>query len=191
MWPLGPLTLSHIEASITQISSCRFPYADSIVRQILSRGSIVRTPLCGFHRADKGAPSIERIPLSVSHRTYSIERIQSRAFYRANADFILRIPSDKFHCVHSIRRIPLCEFHRSESRRNRGKLSVSGFFYSIFPLCHREADQKRYLFVLIVITVCGGSKVESRGLSTSALCILTLLLFLSHVLCIIRPGPRP
>ena len=40
----------------------------------------------------------------------------------------------------------------------------------------------RYLFVFIMITVCGRSKAESRELSTSVLRILILLLSLSHVL---------
>lgn len=139
-------------------------------------------PSSAFHRAYP----IECIPSNVFHRAHSIKGILSCKCGFYLADSIGQVPLCAFHQANSS-----CKFHRSVSRRNRGKLSVSGFFSSIFPLCHREADQKRYLFVLIVITVCGGSKVESRGLSTSALCILTLLLFLSHVLCIIRPGPRP
>ena len=55
-----------------------------------------------------------------------------------------------------------------------------------FPLLHDwEADQMRDLLVIIMITVCGRNKVESRELSTSVLRILILLFSLSHVLYII------
>lgn len=51
-----------------------------------------------------------------------------------------------------------------------------------FPLFHREVDHMRNLFVLIMITICGRSKVESKELSTSVVRILILLFSLSHIL---------
>ena len=44
----------------------------------------------------------------------------------------------------------------------------------------------RDLFVFIMITVCGRTKVESRELGTSVLHILILLSSLLHVLCMIK-----
>ena len=38
-----------------------------------------------------------------------------------------------------------------------------------FPLFHLEVDPMRYLFVFIMIIVCGRSKAESRELGTSVL----------------------
>ena len=38
-----------------------------------------------------------------------------------------------------------------------------------FPLFHLEVDPMRYLFVFIMITVCGRSKAGSRELGTSVL----------------------
>ena len=105
----------------------------------------VQVPLCGFHRADSTVRisscrfycagsfmPIRSFPSSAFHRfhrAHSIQCIPSKTFYRANANFILRVvscgfhradhimclPSSAFHCVHSIVCIPLCAFHRVHS----------------------------------------------------------------------------
>lgn len=82
-----------------RIPSCRFHREDSLVQTLLC-GSIVRTPLCGFHCTN----SFVRIISCGFHHADSVVRVPS-----------IVLPSCASHPVHPILRIPLCEFYRTNS----------------------------------------------------------------------------
>ena len=88
-------------------------------------------------------------------------------------------------------RLPVCGARLRRGLLSRcnsgGGLGMCRISFGRDFLCyiHREAGRMRDLFVFIMITVCGRSKVESRELGTSVLRILILLSSLLHVLCMI------
>ena len=106
-----------------QIPSCKFHYVGFLVQILSGGGFYCMGPSYEHHCAGfivqlDHADFIVQILLCVflhAHSVVSIERILSKAFLRANADFILRILSCGLHCADSIVRISLCKIHCLDS----------------------------------------------------------------------------